>query len=93
MQLYKVALTLAAAVGVAQAQAVTSAIAPSQAAPAGCAPTYAGTFNIATVNVSSSSSKRDLEKRQSSGTLTLSLNGGVLKDQIGRTGYIASNTQ
>jgi hypothetical protein len=25
--------------------------------------------------------------------LTLSLNGGVIKDQAGRTGYIASNYQ
>ncbi|KAL9088169.1 MAG: hypothetical protein Q9165_006296 [Trypethelium subeluteriae] len=96
MQFYKVAFTLATAAGIAQAvpQGVSSAIAPSQAAPSGCAPTHAGTFNIATVNVSTaSSSKRDLVKRQSSGILTLNLNNGILKDQIGRTGYIAANYQ
>ena len=95
MQLFKVALTLATVAGVAQAVpgGVSSAIAPTQSAPAGCQPTYPGTFNIATVNVSTASSKRGLEKRQASGTLTLSLNGGTLTDQIGRTGYIASNTQ
>ena len=93
MQFSKLAVTLAMAVGLAQSQAITSAIAPSQAAPASCSSNYPNTFNIATINVTSASEKRDLEKRQSSGTLTLTLNGGVLKDQIGRTGYIASNTQ
>ncbi|KAI9655957.1 MAG: hypothetical protein M1821_005018 [Bathelium mastoideum] len=97
MQLAKIALAVASVAGLAQAVpgGVSSAIAPSQAAPPSCAPTYTGTFNIATVNVSTASSKRDLEveKRQASGTLTLSLNNGVLHDQIGRTGYIASNYQ
>lgn len=95
MQLFKLAFTLATFGGLAQAVpgGVTSAIAPSQAAPAGCAPTYAGSFNIATVNVSTASSKRNVEKRQASGELTLTLDGGILHDQIGRTGYIASNFQ
>ena len=95
MQFFTLALTLSTLGGLAQAVpgGVTSAIAPSQAAPAGCAPTYTGNFNIATVNVSTASSKRNVEKRQASGELTLSLSGGILHDQIGRTGYIASNYQ
>ncbi|KAH7075885.1 hypothetical protein BKA63DRAFT_310021 [Paraphoma chrysanthemicola] len=60
--------------------------------PAGCQASTSGTFNIQTVNVTSSR-KRDLESRQLAGALTLSLNGGILKDQAGRTGYIASNYQ
>lgn len=47
-------------------QGVTSAIAPSASAPAGCMPDYSGTFQITVVNVSSSSSKRDLELVRSS---------------------------
>ncbi|KIX93425.1 uncharacterized protein Z520_10844 [Fonsecaea multimorphosa CBS 102226] len=73
-------------------QGVTSAIAPSSPAPEGCQPSYSGSFEITVVNVSSSA-KRDLHERQSSGVLTLTLADSVLKDQDGRTGYIASNYQ
>ena len=61
-------------------------------APAGCQSSASGSFQISTVNVTSSK-KRDLESRQLAGTLTLSLNNGNLKDQAGRTGYVASNYQ
>lgn len=60
--------------------------------PAGCQASTSGTFQISTVNVTSPR-KRDLATRQLAGTLTLSLQNGNLKDQAGRTGYIASNYQ
>ena len=60
--------------------------------PAGCQASTSGTFQISTVNVTSSK-KRDLESRQLAGALTLSLQSGNLKDQAGRVGYIASNYQ
>jgi hypothetical protein len=60
-------------------------------APDGCSADYSGTFEITVVNATTS--KRDLSTRQTSGILTLTLAGGVLKDQAGRTGYIASNYQ
>lgn len=65
---------------------------PQASSPEGCSDSYDGTFQISVVNVTKSS-KRAVEKRQLSGTLTLSLDGGVLKDQAGRTGYIAANDQ
>jgi phage protein U len=61
--------------------------------PSGCSPSTQGTFQISTVNVTNSKTKRDLSARQAAGTLTLSLQDGNLKDQAGRTGYIASNYQ
>lgn len=66
--------------------AVTSAIAPQASAPAGCQASSPGTFQITVEKVVS-------KKRQESGTLTLKLADGVLTDQAGRTGYIASNYQ
>jgi len=76
----------------ARPQGVTSMIAPSATAPAGCSPTYPGTFEITVVNVTTSK-RRSLAERQAAGVLTLSLAGGKLMDQAGRTGYIASNFQ
>lgn len=70
-----------------------AATALAQTAPSGCSGSRAGTFNIQTVNVTKSSTKRALESRQLSGALTLSLNNGILRDQAGRQGYIASNYQ
>jgi len=70
---------------------VSSAISPSGSAPAGCSSTFPGTFEITVVNVTTA--KRDLSKRQASGTLTISLTNGVMTDQDGRTGYIAANDQ
>jgi len=61
--------------------------------PAGCSSSTSGTFQISTVNVTNSKTKRDLSSRQLAGTLTLSLQNGNLKDQAGRTGYTASNYQ
>jgi hypothetical protein len=74
-------------------QGVTSQIAPSSPAPEGCLPSWDGSFEITVVNVSSSATRRDLEKRQKDGILTLTLAGSVLTDQAGRTGYIAANYQ
>jgi hypothetical protein len=65
----------------------------AQSPPAGCQASSSGSFNIQTVNVTSSKTKRDLSSRQLSGALTLTLKDGVLKDQAGRTGYIAANYQ
>lgn len=73
------------------ALAATAALA--QNAPSGCQSSRSGNFNIQTVNVTKSSTKRGLESRQLSGALTLNLNNGILKDQAGRQGYIASNYQ
>ena len=64
---------------------------PQAAAPAGCVATSDMKFNIQTVE--QKASKRDLERRQLDGTLTISLKDGILKDQAGRQGYIASNDQ
>jgi hypothetical protein len=74
-------------------QAVTSAIAPESPVPSGCSESTSGNFRLTVVNVTSSSEKRAIEKRQQSGILTLTLADGVLKDQAGRTGYVASNFQ
>jgi beta-lactam-binding protein with PASTA domain len=65
----------------------------AQSPPAGCQASASGNFNIQTVNVTSSKTKRDLSSRQLSGALTLTLKDGILKDQAGRTGYIAANYQ
>ncbi|KAF2712115.1 hypothetical protein K504DRAFT_479872 [Pleomassaria siparia CBS 279.74] len=65
---------------------------PAASSPPGCSDTKSGIFQISVVNATTSP-KRDVGKRQLAGVLTLSLNGGVLKDQAGRTGYIASNYQ
>ncbi|KAF2810035.1 uncharacterized protein BDZ99DRAFT_462647 [Mytilinidion resinicola] len=86
------ALLALAAGAFARPQGVTTEIAPSATAPAGCSPTYPGTFEITVVNATTSK-KRDLVRRQKSGILKLSLAGGVLHDQAGRTGYVAANYQ
>jgi hypothetical protein len=64
---------------------------PQAGAPSGCVATSDEKFNIKTVD--QSTSKRDLQRRQLDGTLTISLKDGILKDQAGRQGYIASNYQ
>ncbi|OCK81574.1 hypothetical protein K432DRAFT_424851 [Lepidopterella palustris CBS 459.81] len=75
-------------------QGVTSAISPETVAPEGCSPSYPGPFEVTVVDATSSfADKRDVEKRQEASILTLRLSGGVLTDQEGRTGYIASNRQ
>ena len=59
-----------------------------------CEDSRDGSFAISVVNVTgSSSNKRGVERRQLAGILTLTLEGGVLKDQAGRDGYIAANHQ
>ncbi|RAL67793.1 hypothetical protein DID88_008520 [Monilinia fructigena] len=74
---------LAGLTSVASAQ-VTALITPNASAPLGCATSYPGPFSISAVNVSSLAKRSDL---------AITLNGGILKDQQDRTGYIASNYQ
>lgn len=74
------------------ALAATAAVAQNSP-PAGCQSSSSGSFNIATVNVTRSAAKRDISSRQLSGTLSLTLRDGILRDQAGRQGYIASNYQ
>lgn len=86
-------------------QGVTDEIEPPTSAPDGCSPDASGTFNIQVVNVSSTPSKvkvRDFTslvgniltaQRQQDGILSLTLAGGILKDQADRTGYVAANDQ
>lgn len=81
-------LALAASVVNAFPQGVTQNISPPSPAPAGCQPDYSGPFQISVTNVSSSAKV----KRQAK-TLTITLSGGVLKDDQQRTGYIAANYQ
>ncbi|KAF2658405.1 hypothetical protein K491DRAFT_267100 [Lophiostoma macrostomum CBS 122681] len=85
-----VALALA---GSAVAQGVTSAIAPDASAPSGCETSADGEYQVSVVNVTTSASKRGVERRQLAGTLTVTLSDGVLTDQADRTGYIAANYQ
>jgi hypothetical protein len=63
---------------------------PQSDAPAGCSDSKDGSFQISVVNVTSSSSKM---RRQLDGTLMATLEGGILKDQAGRTGSIVANHQ
>ncbi|KAF2116948.1 hypothetical protein BDV96DRAFT_645348 [Lophiotrema nucula] len=88
-----IAFVATAALAKPMPQAITTPIAPEASAPSGCSTSASGTFQITVVNVTTSASKRDLGKRQQAGILTLSLSDEVLKDQAGRTGYIASNYQ
>ncbi|KAJ4297806.1 hypothetical protein N0V90_005702 [Kalmusia sp. IMI 367209] len=78
---------------VALALAASAIALPQQSSGSGCEDSRDGSFQISVVNVTDSSSKRSVERRQLSGTLTLTLEDGVLKDQAGRDGYIASNHQ
>jgi hypothetical protein len=73
------------------ALAATAALAQSSP-PSGCQASSSGSFNIQTVNVTRST-KRELSTRQLAGALTLTLKDGILRDQAGRQGYIASNYQ
>jgi hypothetical protein len=73
------------------ALAATAALAQNSP-PSGCQASSSGSFNIQTVNVTRST-KRELSTRQLAGALTLTLRDGILKDQAGRQGYIASNYQ
>ncbi|KAL9126845.1 MAG: hypothetical protein Q9217_004172 [Psora testacea] len=97
---YAAALLALAATAIAQGPggAVTDAVAPEGSSPPGCQETFNGgsTFTFTTRNLTSSS-KRSIEERAvacgGEGSLTLTLNNGVLLDGKGRTGYIASNRQ
>lgn len=72
--------------------ALAAAAVAQSSPPSGCQASTAGTFNIETVKVTAPK-KRGLESRQLAGVLTLTLQNGILKDQAGRQGYIASNYQ
>jgi hypothetical protein len=78
---------------IALALAATALATPMPQAPTvpGCASSSDQTFQIQTVD--KPASKRSLERRQLDGTLTITLKDGILKDQAGRQGYIASNDQ
>ncbi|KAJ8064589.1 hypothetical protein OCU04_006918 [Sclerotinia nivalis] len=82
---------IAGLASVASAQ-VTALITPTASAPSGCATSYSGAFEISAVNVSSVA-KRQQKRADCSSSLAITLNGGILKDQQDRTGYVASNTQ
>lgn len=95
-------LALLAAATTATAQAVTSLIVPSSTPPAGCLNSHTGSFelsivlangSVATPSRRSYDKPANLLKRQQDGQLHMSLNGGILTDGAGRTGYIASNYQ
>lgn len=78
---------------VALALAASAIALPQSSSGSGCEESRDGSFQISVVNVTDSSSKRSVERRQLSGILTLTLQDGVLKDQAGREGYIAANNQ
>lgn len=62
---YTVASTIAfaaAAVASPVAQGVTEQIKPDSSAPSGCSPNYDGDFQIQVTNVTSSNTKRSVEK-------------------------------
>lgn len=98
----KYASVLSALAGAALAlpQGVTQLIKPTAPSPDGCDQSYSGSFSVTILNATTSAgiSKRGLAARQESGgpadtTLVVTLADGQLKDQKGRTGYIASNFQ
>lgn len=66
------------------------ALPQQQSGSSECSSSADGTFQIQTVV---KPTKRDLEQRQLSGVLTLTLKDGILKDQAGRQGYVAANDQ
>ncbi|KAF2636452.1 covalently-linked cell wall protein [Massarina eburnea CBS 473.64] len=68
-----------------------STLAMPQASSSACSDSKSGTFNLQISNVTAS--KRSMEKRQADGALKVTLDGGVLKDQAGRTGSIVANHQ
>jgi len=67
--------------------ATASAVAPQGGPPAGCSSSSSGTFEITARQVVQA---RSLQERTD---LVLTLENGVLKDAVGRIGYIASNYQ
>lgn len=81
-------LALVSAVAAVPSLPVTTAIAPKGTIPTSCATNFAGTFEI---SIPTSVAKRSgLEARTA---LELTLTNGILTDNDGRTGYIASNDQ
>ncbi|KAK0744442.1 hypothetical protein B0T21DRAFT_280592 [Apiosordaria backusii] len=95
------ALTLLSAIlgpAIVAAQGVTEKIAPTATAAAGCEPSIDGKFEIAIVDVGSVQKRDFIEHKKrtactGNGVLLAELNGGVITDSAGRTGYIASNYQ
>lgn len=80
-----------AALASAVPQGVTQSIAPSAPAPAGCATSVPQSFQITTINATTSPHTK--AKRQNDGSLIITLQNGQLHNQQGDTGYIASNFQ
>ncbi|KAK4637449.1 Cell wall mannoprotein CIS3 [Fulvia fulva] len=73
------------------AMAMPQGKAPPMPASSECQASYPGTFQIQVVNVTSSSNM--VKRQDQSGTLRLTLNNGVLKDEQDRTGNIVANNQ
>jgi len=91
------ALAILAAVGSAVAQGVTDKLSPMSAAPDGCKSTVDGKFEIAILPLSTKTKRDSIQKRapacSGQGILVSTLSDGIIKDALGRTGYIASNYQ
>ncbi|CAK4032580.1 hypothetical protein MYCFIDRAFT_86151 [Lecanosticta acicola] len=64
--------------------------APTTQPASSCQKTVSGSFQIQVVNVTK---KRDVLEERQSGSLQITLNNGVLKDQSGRTGEVVANHQ
>ncbi|KAI9655660.1 MAG: hypothetical protein M1831_004812 [Alyxoria varia] len=71
------------------AQGVAEDKSPSGSAPPGCSSSYPNTFYISTVKPSGDAK---MVKRQSP-NLAITLENGILRDQDGNQGYVASNKQ
>jgi hypothetical protein len=94
----KYTLSLLALAVAVRGDAVTATIPPTDPAPAGFSPDFDGAFQISAVSLNadlSRKAKREVEKRAcfAPGSLTITLEGGVLVDSQNRTGYVASNYQ
>ena len=83
---------LTAAAFAAVAMAMPQGKAPPQPASPECSASYPGTFQIQVVNVTSSGSKM-LKRQDQTGTLKITLQNGILKDDQDRTGNIVANNQ
>ncbi|KAH6640288.1 hypothetical protein F5144DRAFT_639864 [Chaetomium tenue] len=88
---------LLAMVPLAIAQGVTDKVAPEGDAPAGCQPNTDGRFEITVVPLAEKAKRDSLLANRATcsggGTVVVQLADGVLTDDQGRTGYIASNFQ
>lgn len=68
-------------------------ISPTAPAPAGCTGTYSGSFELGITKISAASKLKRQSESNVTDALVITLNNGVLQDNEGRIGYIASNEQ